>query len=262
MPLRIAPNRPYAAPRGAATHASAYAVVDSRLTSACRESSRVCCTTIGTSDFEDRRISRCRAESARVVEIVEAQMQRAARRDRHPIGPDRLAIGEEHRDPNLRVAVAGVEDAGRLVRDQRAIGKRALRRNVAFGNGPALASDGFHCVFPKDISNAKRRQRAPRRSQTQGNRFRARNLMDSKLARHFFGSWARGSVRSRRTGSMRALTVAPGVANSARVEDVAEPPLSDGAVLVRTVGARRVRHRSRNRVGRLWLGAAGARSGW
>jgi glucose 1-dehydrogenase len=34
---------------------------------------------------------------------------------------------------------------------------------------------------------------------------------------------------------MRALTVAPGVANSARLEDVAEPPVSDGSVLVRTL---------------------------
>ena len=34
---------------------------------------------------------------------------------------------------------------------------------------------------------------------------------------------------------MRALTVAPGVADSARVEEVAEPPASDGAVLVRTL---------------------------
>ena len=33
---------------------------------------------------------------------------------------------------------------------------------------------------------------------------------------------------------MRALTVAPGVANSARVDDVADPPSSDGSVLVRT----------------------------
>ena len=32
---------------------------------------------------------------------------------------------------------------------------------------------------------------------------------------------------------MRALTVAPNVPHSARVEDVPEPPLSDGAVLVR-----------------------------
>ncbi len=34
---------------------------------------------------------------------------------------------------------------------------------------------------------------------------------------------------------MRALTVAPGVANSAKVEDVPEPPASDGAVLVRAL---------------------------
>jgi glucose 1-dehydrogenase len=34
---------------------------------------------------------------------------------------------------------------------------------------------------------------------------------------------------------MRALTVAPGIANSARLDDVPEPPASDGAVLVRTL---------------------------
>ena len=34
---------------------------------------------------------------------------------------------------------------------------------------------------------------------------------------------------------MRALTVAPGTANSARVEDVPDPPLSDGSVLVETL---------------------------
>jgi threonine dehydrogenase-like Zn-dependent dehydrogenase len=34
---------------------------------------------------------------------------------------------------------------------------------------------------------------------------------------------------------MRALTVAPGTANSAGIDDVPEPPVSDGAVLVRTL---------------------------
>ena len=34
---------------------------------------------------------------------------------------------------------------------------------------------------------------------------------------------------------MRALTVAPGIANSARLDDIADPPQSDGAVLVRTL---------------------------
>ena len=34
---------------------------------------------------------------------------------------------------------------------------------------------------------------------------------------------------------MRALTTAPGVPDSARVDEVAEPPASDGDVLVRTL---------------------------
>ncbi len=34
---------------------------------------------------------------------------------------------------------------------------------------------------------------------------------------------------------MRALTVAPGIPNSARVDDIAEPPLADGSLLVRTL---------------------------
>ena len=34
---------------------------------------------------------------------------------------------------------------------------------------------------------------------------------------------------------MRAITVLPGVANSARLDDIPDPPLSDGAVLVRTM---------------------------
>src|ERR1700676_2254596 len=34
---------------------------------------------------------------------------------------------------------------------------------------------------------------------------------------------------------MRALTTAPGIPNSARIEDVAEPPVSDGDVLVATL---------------------------
>jgi glucose 1-dehydrogenase len=43
------------------------------------------------------------------------------------------------------------------------------------------------------------------------------------------------ATRLHGTETMRALTVAPGTANSARVDDIADPPLSDGAVLVRTL---------------------------
>jgi threonine dehydrogenase-like Zn-dependent dehydrogenase len=46
---------------------------------------------------------------------------------------------------------------------------------------------------------------------------------------------ARPAINQETEAKMRALTVAPGVANSARVEDIAEPPRSDGAVLVRTL---------------------------
>src|ERR1700737_10024 len=34
---------------------------------------------------------------------------------------------------------------------------------------------------------------------------------------------------------MRAITVSPGVPNSARLEEVADPPVSDGAIVVRTL---------------------------
>ncbi len=34
---------------------------------------------------------------------------------------------------------------------------------------------------------------------------------------------------------MRAITLHPGIANSARLDDIAEPPISDGAILVRTL---------------------------
>ena len=59
---------------------------------------------------------------------------------------------------------------------------------------------------------------------------------------------------------MRALTVAPGIANSARVEDVPEPPRVRRRRAGAHPGARRLRHRPRNRVGRLRLGAAGRKA--
>ena len=34
---------------------------------------------------------------------------------------------------------------------------------------------------------------------------------------------------------MRAITVSPGVANSARLEEVPDPPSSDGSVIVRSL---------------------------
>src|SRR5260370_42592190 len=48
----------------------------------------------------------------------------------------------------------------------------------------------------------------------------------------------RGCAYSCGVESMRALTVAPGIADSAGVDDVPGPPESDGAVLVRTLALR------------------------
>jgi len=45
-------------------------------------------------------------------------MQRAPRRYRNPVGPDRIAVGKEDGERNVRDAAAGVENAGGLVRKQ------------------------------------------------------------------------------------------------------------------------------------------------
>jgi hypothetical protein len=50
-------------------------------------------------------------------------MQRTARADRHAVRTDRLAIGEEDGNLDMRVVVPGIEDASGLVRDQGAVGK-------------------------------------------------------------------------------------------------------------------------------------------
>ena len=54
----------------------------------------------------------------RIVQIVEAQMQRSARRDRDAKWANRLAIGEVNGDGYVGIAFSGVKDAGRLVRDE------------------------------------------------------------------------------------------------------------------------------------------------
>src|SRR6516165_7034259 len=71
-------------------------------------------------------------------------MQGPPRRNRDPIGPDRLAIRKVHGDRNLGGTIAGVKDAGCLVGDERAIGKRAFGGDIALRDRPSSASNGFH----------------------------------------------------------------------------------------------------------------------
>lgn len=71
-------------------------------------------------------------------------MQRAAGTDRYQIGAGGLAIGEHYGDADVGGLIRRVEDAGRLMRFQRRLGKRALRGNPAFGDGPAFLTECVH----------------------------------------------------------------------------------------------------------------------
>ena len=50
-------------------------------------------------------------------------MQCALRSDRDPIRADRFTIGEEYGDRDVGIPIAGVENAGGLMRDEGAIGE-------------------------------------------------------------------------------------------------------------------------------------------
>src|SRR5690606_15752839 len=87
---------------------------------------------------------RVRGHGLRRVQVVEAQVQRAARRHRYAVWPHGFAVGEVERDLDLRVAVAGIEHAGRLVAGQLPRAARAGGRDVAFRDDPQALSDVFH----------------------------------------------------------------------------------------------------------------------
>ncbi len=72
--------------------------------------------------LEDRREIGIARNDLRVLQIVEAQVQRAPRSDGNTVN-HRLAVGEKHRNGNAGFLIAGVEDARRLVGNQRAVGK-------------------------------------------------------------------------------------------------------------------------------------------
>src|SRR5215471_4199629 len=94
--------------------------------------------------FEHRRIWCIARDRFGPLEIIETKVQRAPRFDRDQIRADRIAIAEEHRDAYTRGRVARVENAGRLVRDQRWIGERTLRGNITFRDRPMRLSKRRH----------------------------------------------------------------------------------------------------------------------
>src|SRR5262249_8310485 len=213
--------------------------------------------------LENRGIVGVARDRLGIVEVVETQVQRAPGSDGDAVGADRLPVGEEDGDRDMRIAVAGVDDAGGLVRDQRAVGERALRRNVTLGDGPALASNALHgraSAFPPKMSTSGG-----------GLRFRPRELFSGSGvdsvhmclrggacvclgSTNLCESAGRGRTAPRgtcRDPQQRGYTrgsdttgehaphhgpppVRPVPANSARLDDVPDPPPADGAILVRT----------------------------
>src|SRR6476646_3741024 len=150
------------------------------------------------------------------------------------------------------VTIARVEDASGLVRDERAMRERAFGGNVSLRDGPSPATDRFHAMtpfFPLRLPTL-----VPRLRFRHGN-FLSADCIMREAQNAVAEASAEERARRRRQfcltcgeilaidgnpgrglkGTMRAITVLPGIANSARLDDVPEPPLSDGAVLVRTL---------------------------
>jgi hypothetical protein len=110
----------------------------------------------------------------RFREIVKAQMQRAPRRYRNPVGADRIAVGKEDGERNVRDAAAGVENAGGLVRNKCAVGKGTLRRN-----GPSAIAQRLRPMASMVVMSSLNLLRGGRRTLTALRWFRNRNFWNS-----------------------------------------------------------------------------------
>src|SRR5262245_32339119 len=183
----------------------------------------------GDVGFEYRGIVGVARDRLRVVEIVEAQVQRAAGGDGHAVRADRLPVGEENRDRDARVALPGIENAGGLMGDQCAVGKGAFGGNVTFGDCPSPASNGLHAAPP--FFPLKLITRTPglsfraagtfffvRRKDVNGVLPGSRNMVARGSARALPRRAARAPAATRIRGNpragMRAITVSPGTAYS------------------------------------------------
>src|SRR5262249_1048561 len=157
---------------------------------------------------------------------------------------------EENRDRDARVALPGIETAGGLMGDQCAVGKGPFGGTVTCGDCPSPASNGLHAAPP--FFPLKSITRTPglsfraagtffcvRRKDVNGVLPGSRNMVARGSAESFTaprGESARRDSNPRQSkGRMRAITVSPGTAYSARLEEVPEPPESDGPALVRTL---------------------------
>jgi hypothetical protein len=91
-------------------------------------------------------LSRWAASASRIDEIVKAQMQGSPRPTVTLYGPTGSRSAKKEKDGNrdVRIPIAGVEDACRLARNQSAVGKSAPGGDITLTDGPPTPSDCFH----------------------------------------------------------------------------------------------------------------------
>ena len=117
----------------------------------------------------------------RFREIVKAQMQRAPRRYCNPVEADRIAVGKEDGERNVRDAAAGVENAGGLVRNKCAVGKGTLRRvkELCEGMCPSAIAQRLRPMASMVVMSSLNLLRGGRRTLTALRWFRNRNFWNS-----------------------------------------------------------------------------------
>src|SRR5688572_19947365 len=91
----------------------------------------------------DDRCERCFSwKRLGILELVETEVERTARRNRESIRTRGITIGEVHRYPYISVAFAGIEEADSLVTGHLRLRTVAPAGDVPFRNGPASSADG------------------------------------------------------------------------------------------------------------------------
>jgi hypothetical protein len=108
--------------------------------------------------LDHARIVRINRDGTRIVEIVEALMFGASGSHGDAVGTDGLAVREKNRDFYMRILVRRIEEAHRLVTRELWLRPMTPAWDIAFGDGPPLATDRF-ChgdpylgkILPRDI---------------------------------------------------------------------------------------------------------------
>src|SRR4029453_9479324 len=167
-----------------------------------------------------------------IIEVVETQVQRAPGGNGYAVRTDRLAVGEENDKCHVGVTIRGVEDARGFVRDELAVGIRALGGDIALREFPSAASDRLHALLPSFPNSYDNADNPLFVSVPRGTFFAMQRrgmptvALSGKPVRpqapKFVAATAAIQIEQPKA-AMRAITVLPGTTHSAKLEDVPEP---------------------------------------